>query len=60
MVDVNSESYQIARRYMIRLGPEDFAQEETVEKYAKLAGLTPKEFRERFAYVIEDEQKRRT
>ena len=60
MVDVDSESYEIARRYMIRLGPEDFAQDRDIAKYAAIAGITPEDFRARFAYLVEDEQKRRS
>ncbi len=58
MVDVNSESYHIAREFMIRLGPEDVGEDDAAAKCAAVVGLSPKEFRERFAYVVEDERKR--
>ncbi len=58
MVDVNSESYYIAREFMIRLGPEDVGKEDAAAKCAAVVGLRPKEFCERFAYVVEDERKR--
>jgi len=51
MVDVTSESYRIAREYMIRLEAEDFVDEDRLKKYAGLTGLTPQGFRERFAHV---------
>lgn len=56
MVDVESESYRVARRYMIRLGPEDFAQEGKIAAYAAVVKLTPSKFRERFGYVVEHER----
>ena len=52
MVDVTSESYRIAREYMIRLEAEDLANAESLEKYAAVTGLTPQAFRERFARVV--------
>ena len=58
MVDVNSESYRIAREFMIRLGPEDVGEDDAAAKFAAVVGLRPKEFRERFAYVVEDERTR--
>ena len=51
MVDVSSQSYQIARQYMIRLTDEDFNDPVVLDRCAKLAGLSPEAFRERFAGV---------
>jgi 6-phosphofructokinase 1 len=51
MVDVSSESYRIAREYMIRLEPEDFGRPETLARLAAVAGVSPAEFRQRFASV---------
>ena len=51
MVDVTSESYRIARAYMVRLEAEDLAEADSLEKYAALTGLTPQGFRERFAHT---------
>ncbi len=48
-VDVNSESYQVARDYMVRLGPKDFADEVWVEKLAKAGGMDVSDFRTHFA-----------
>lgn len=47
-VDVETESYQVARDYMVRLGPKDFSDAAWVAKLAEAAGLTPAEFRARF------------
>lgn len=58
MVDIESEAYRIARRYMIRLGPEDFEWDERVAAYAAVVGLTPSKFRERFGYVVEHETRK--
>ncbi len=43
-----SESYAIARRYMIRLSPEDLSQPEDVVRLATAAGLASDDFRKRF------------
>jgi 6-phosphofructokinase 1 len=52
MVDVASESYQIARRYMIRLAPEDMADAQTVGRCASVVGLSAGAFRERFRSIV--------
>ena len=52
MVDVASESYQIARRYMIRLAPEDMADTQTVGRCASVVGLSADAFRERFRSIV--------
>ena len=52
MVDVTSESYRIARRYMIRLDPNDFAETAKLTRLASVAGLTAEDFRKRFAPVV--------
>ena len=59
-VNIHSAGYEIARRYMIRLEPEDFEQPETLAKYATLARMTPEKFRSGFEYVVEDERRRRS
>ena len=48
MVDVDSESYKIARAYMARLEPEDLANIETVSQYAEMLNMTPDQFRSTF------------
>jgi len=47
-VDVDTESYQVARDYMVRLGPKDFGDEQWVARLAEAAGLAPSEFMEQF------------
>ncbi|MGE0130291.1 MAG: 6-phosphofructokinase [Blastocatellales bacterium] len=48
-VDVTSESYQVARDYMARIGPKDFTDEGWVEKLAKAGGMDAADFRTHFA-----------
>lgn len=48
MVDITSQSYQIARQYMIRLSGRDFKNSVTLERCAALAGMSPDQFRRRF------------
>ena len=48
MVDVHSTRYEIARRYMIRLRPEDFDDPDSLACLSSTAGVTPDEFRSRF------------
>jgi 6-phosphofructokinase 1 len=55
LVDVRSSRYLIARRYMIRLRPEDFDDPEQLERLARTADLTPDEMRRQFAYVTANE-----
>jgi 6-phosphofructokinase 1 len=50
-VNIESESYQCARRYMIRLKPDDLANLELVQKMAALTKLTPEQFKQRFEPV---------
>jgi len=52
-VDVTTESYQIARKYMVRLGPRDFAQPEWVEKLAAAGGYSADEFRRHFGRLAQ-------
>lgn len=49
MVDIDSEPYQIARQYMIRLTDDDLANPDAVSRYATLVGLSVEAFRARFA-----------
>jgi 6-phosphofructokinase 1 len=52
LVDVGSEQYEIARRYMVRLNQEDFEEMEVLAALARTAHLTPEQFRERFGYLM--------
>jgi ATP-dependent phosphofructokinase / diphosphate-dependent phosphofructokinase len=47
-VDVGTESYQVARDYMVRLGPKDFRDEAWIAKLAQEGGLSLEEFVSRF------------
>jgi 6-phosphofructokinase 1 len=47
-VDVDTESYQVARDYMVRVGPKDFRDDAWVARLADCAGLTTAEFVSRF------------
>jgi 6-phosphofructokinase 1 len=47
-VDVTTESYHVAREYMVRLGPRDFEDAAWVGALAKAAGLDEESFRSRF------------
>ncbi len=53
-VDVDSDSYRVARHYMIRLSGEDFADPKTMARLATIGKLTPQEFEARFHYLIND------
>jgi 6-phosphofructokinase 1 len=49
-VDITSETYECARRYMIRLERSDF-QEPHLSRLAGAAGMTPEQFQKRFGYL---------
>ena len=51
-VDVTTESYEVARKYMVRLGPRDFTDEAWVAKLARPAGFSTDAFRARFAQQL--------
>ncbi|NGZ96604.1 MAG: 6-phosphofructokinase [Nitrospira sp. WS110] len=48
MVDVDSQSYQIARQYMIRLTEDDLSNPDLLGRYAALSSLPAEAFKERF------------
>lgn len=50
-VDITSETYEVGRKYMIRLEKEDF-EGEYLMRLAKTANLKPEEFTERFSYML--------
>ena len=58
LVDPQSEHYQIARRYMVRLGKEDFEDQATLTNLARVIGQQPDEFAARFRYLVTDEASR--
>lgn len=51
-VDIGSEHYKVARRYMIRLEREDFTDTAQVEGIARLAGLEPAAFAGSYGEVV--------
>ncbi len=55
MVDPSSESFYIARRYMLRLNQADFDDPHELAKLAATAGLSIDEFKKRFYYLIEND-----
>jgi len=54
MVDVKSEYYHIARRYMIRLNRTDFSDSKEMAKYAAICGITPEQFHDEFHYLVDN------
>lgn len=52
-VDINSESYETLRAYMIRLEPQDFETSWQIEALARAGRLEPTAFTNRFRYLGE-------
>lgn len=52
-VDVDSDFYQVAREYMIRLEPKDFSDRKQLARLARVADMTPDAFTERFGYLCD-------
>lgn len=50
-VDITSETYEVARKYMIRLKPTDL-EGDTLERFARTVNLAPEEFKARFGYLV--------
>jgi 6-phosphofructokinase 1 len=55
MVDPSSESFYIARRYMLRLNKADFEDPHELAKLAATAHVSIDEFKKRFFYLIEND-----
>ncbi len=51
-VNVKGEGYECARRYMIRLEADDFANPERLGRLASVAGMAPEQFDRRFGYLV--------
>jgi ATP-dependent phosphofructokinase / diphosphate-dependent phosphofructokinase len=51
-VDIDSETYEVARKYMIRIEKEDF-EGDRLKRIASTAKLKPEEFRSRFGYLLQ-------
>jgi ATP-dependent phosphofructokinase / diphosphate-dependent phosphofructokinase len=54
VVDINSDRYQIACNYMIRLRKEDFESPEATAVLASQTNLTSEQFRREFIHVVEE------
>ena len=54
MLDVKSNSYEVAHRYMIRLMKEDFEDPAKLKALADVAHMTPDAFKEAFGYTAWD------
>lgn len=50
-VDISSESYEVAKAYMIRLKKEDFDDRENLERLARAGNLSPEDFENRFRHI---------
>ena len=55
LVDIHTERYAIARRYMLRLRRDDFESDERLIPLAATVDLSVEEFRRQFEYLVEDE-----
>ena len=51
LANVESSTYRVARKYMIRLNPGDLDDPEKLRPIAAAAGLTPEAFRNRYGYL---------
>lgn len=52
LVDVQSEGYTIARRYMVRLRPEDLEAPDSLATLAAVVHRSPEDFRSQFGYLV--------
>lgn len=57
MVNTQSETYSVARSYMIRLSPEDFEDPHELAKYAATANMSVDDFKDQFEYLVKYESK---
>ncbi len=53
LLDVDKDSYKVARKYMIRLDAEDFRDINRLTRLARTAGMTGEEFKKHFEYLGE-------
>jgi 6-phosphofructokinase len=54
MVEVDSEYYHVAYRYMIRLKKDDFDDAHELAKYAATAGINLQKFKDNFSYLVDN------
>ena len=50
-VDINTESYEVAQKYMIKLSKEDLTNRKKLRKLAKLTNMKPNEFKAYFSVI---------
>jgi hypothetical protein len=55
MVDISSDRYMIARRYMLRLRQDDFEDSALLAGCARVMGISIDEFQQQFEYLVENE-----
>ncbi len=55
MVDIQSDRYMIARRYMLRLRKDDFDDTGEHARLASVLGLSLEDFEDQFGYLVRDE-----
>ncbi|MBK9262409.1 MAG: 6-phosphofructokinase [Polyangiaceae bacterium] len=55
MVDISSDRYMIARRYMLRLRQDDFEDSQLLAGCARVMGISIDEFQEQFEYLVKNE-----
>jgi len=53
-VDIDSDSYKVARKYMIRIEKSDFDELKTIARLALIGNMTSSQFVEKFKYLIYD------
>ncbi len=53
-VDIDSDSYKVARKYMVRLELSDFTEIKSVSRLALIGKMSRGEFEKRFKYLTED------
>jgi 6-phosphofructokinase 1 len=53
-VDVDSDSYQVARKYMIRLEKNDFSELKNVARLALIGNMSTEEFVAKYKYLVDD------
>ncbi|MCH8496489.1 MAG: hypothetical protein LAT57_12780, partial [Balneolales bacterium] len=56
LVDIHSESYAIARNYMLRLNTDDFNDPHELAKFADTCSVTLDDFKKQFYYLLENDQ----
>ncbi|MGE5445458.1 MAG: 6-phosphofructokinase, partial [Ignavibacteriales bacterium] len=52
LVDIDTESYEVAEEYMIKLKKSDFEDPEQLEKLARAAHMMPEEFVSYFSKAV--------